>query len=297
INLQQNPFQFHSFSNVDKFALKSSSLALYSHDKLQVNVYKNSSEKQCQTIKLDNQCEHLCFNATGEYLFVLIKPRILSMYRTKDNRQMAKLFVYDFVTSMNADEEFVVLAMKDRRLLTLMIADPHDSTLHNRIQQLPSRNIESTNQSDVNKLVEYLNKCADFGSSDEEKDDEESDWKERSIAPISSFRFVTRLIGRCSHSKMKNDEEIRSKIISIFENTEETIDLTQVENDSDDDDVVSTHIEPQQATVNTNLDDIRQKTSEYDQNQIKGVQFANAGSANLKVINNHSVTSETCVIV
>ena len=58
------------------------------------------------------------------------------MYRVADRRQLAKLFVYDFVAFMTADSDFLVLAMNDRRLLTLMIADPDDATLAARIQAL-----------------------------------------------------------------------------------------------------------------------------------------------------------------
>ncbi|CAF4894839.1 unnamed protein product, partial [Rotaria sp. Silwood2] len=61
------------------------------------------------------------------------------MYRIDDRQQLAKLFVYDFVSFIIADNEFLVLAMNDRRLLTLMIADPNDPTLQARIQALPSR--------------------------------------------------------------------------------------------------------------------------------------------------------------
>ncbi|CAF1023045.1 unnamed protein product [Adineta steineri] len=58
-----------------------------------------------------------------------------------------------------------------------------------------------------------------------------------------------------------------------------------------DNDVISTSINQ------LDLDDIRQKTIEYDQKQIRGIQFANAGTGNLTIINNHSVTSETCNII
>ncbi|CAF5010040.1 unnamed protein product, partial [Rotaria magnacalcarata] len=39
---------------------------------------------------------------------------------------------------MTADNEFLVLTLNDRRLLTLMIADPNDPTVQTRIQSLPS---------------------------------------------------------------------------------------------------------------------------------------------------------------
>lgn len=48
--------------------------------------------------------------------------------------------------------------------------------------------------------------------------------------------------------------------------------------------------------IDVDLNDIRQKTLEYDDKQLKGVRFANAGDNNLKIANNHSVNSSTCTI-
>ncbi|UJR18077.1 hypothetical protein I4U23_004977 [Adineta vaga] len=308
INIQKNALQLKSFDKIDRFVFKNTFLALYFNDKLQIHFYENYSNNSFQTIQLDDQCEHLYCNQTSKYLFVIIKPRILFMYRIKDNRQMAKLFVYDFVSFMNVDEDFVLLAMNDRRLLTLMIADPDDLTLQNRIEQLPSRNIQSINESEGKRIAEYMEKNVDLDSSD---DDEEEGSKSKKdvngikndiltqecITSICFVRFVTQLNGHYSISNMTNDEQIQSKVISIFENKEEIIDITEIENDcsnDDNDDIISTNIEQD---VNTDLNDIHQKTLEYDQKQIKGIQFANAGVGNLKVINNHSVTSETCLIL
>ncbi|CAF4356681.1 unnamed protein product [Rotaria sp. Silwood2] len=52
----------------------------------------------------------------------------------------------------------------------------------------------------------------------------------------------------------------------------------------------------EQKSIDDNLSGIRQKTLEFDQNQIKGIQFANAGDRNLKIVNNHAINSTTCSI-
>ncbi|CAF4363391.1 unnamed protein product [Rotaria sp. Silwood2] len=52
----------------------------------------------------------------------------------------------------------------------------------------------------------------------------------------------------------------------------------------------------EQKSIDDNLSGIRQKTLEFDQNQIKGIQFANAGDRNLKIVNNHTINSTTCSI-
>ncbi|CAF1361471.1 unnamed protein product [Rotaria sordida] len=67
-----------------------------------------------------------------------------------------------------------------------------------------------------------------------------------------------------------------------------------------DDDIIS---ETQSNEINSsieqehNLDDIREKTLEYNRQQVKGIQLANAGANNLKIINSYSVTSSTCIII
>ncbi|CAF4890295.1 unnamed protein product, partial [Rotaria magnacalcarata] len=72
------------------------------------------------------------------------------------------------------------------------------------------------------------------------------------------------------------------------------------EDHDDDNDVQTTdqinRVEDQQQSMEVALNDIRQKRLEYDRQQIKGVQFSNVGDGNLKVVNNSSVTSSTCIL-
>lgn len=131
--------QLTPFDEVDKFCLKKHCLAIYNNGKIQLNLHNIRSCTSSEPIQLDKECQELCLNESATYVFVLLKSRVLFMYRIDDRRQLAKLFVYDFVSFMIADNDFLVLAMNDRRLLTLMIADPDDPTLQTRIQALPSR--------------------------------------------------------------------------------------------------------------------------------------------------------------
>ncbi|CAM4823526.1 unnamed protein product [Rotaria magnacalcarata] len=313
--------QLTPFGEIDKFCLRKHSLAVYNKGKTQLNLHNLCTHASYDPIQLDNQCQELCLNESGTYVFVIVKPRVLFMYRIEDRRQLAKLFVYDFVSFMIADNDFLVLAMNDRRLLTLMIADPNDPTLQARIKALPSRNLQRLTGSATTKLVEHMEKCANFSSSDEEKSDFEdddtaanhhsrnkSDTKasiKSNNRPVSLFRFVTRLKGRHSLSKMSSDNEMSSKVMATWLNQSETIDIGSMANDSDseihddDNDVESPNMTGQheeQQHVDTDLNSIRQKTLEYDQQQIKGIQFINAGDGNLKVVSNYAITSSTCIL-
>ena len=132
--------QFTSFDQVDKYCSKKQSLAIYRNNgRMQLNLHDTHASTSLEPIQLESECQELCFNESATYVFVLLKSRVLFMYRMKDHRQLAKLYTSDLVTFITADNDFVVLAMNDRRLLTLMIADPDDPTLSARIQALPSR--------------------------------------------------------------------------------------------------------------------------------------------------------------
>ncbi len=86
----------------------------------------------------------------------------------------------------------------------------------------------------------------------------------------------------------------------VFESLETPDIVIDDSAEDDDDDIV---IENPSPAINAsieqehNLDDIREKTLEYDRQQIKGIQLANAGRNNLKIVNNYSVTSSTCALM
>lgn len=133
--------QLISFNEVDLFCLKKDCLAVYNNRKTQLNLHNLNSNTSYESIQLDKECQELCLNESATYVFLLLKSRVLFMYRIIDSRRLAKLFIYDVVSFMTADNEFLVLAMNDRRLLTLMIADPDDPMIQTKIKALPSRYI------------------------------------------------------------------------------------------------------------------------------------------------------------
>jgi hypothetical protein len=68
----------------------------------------------------------------------------------------------------------------------------------------------------------------------------------------------------------------------------------------DDQDVVyndPTMLSNIQEDLGNDLNDIREKTMEYDRQQIKGIHFANAGEENLRVVNSYQVASSTCILI
>ena len=307
--------QMKSFGTVDLYTQKKSSLATILHDENRLTLHDIPTGTSHDPIQLENECEQLCLNESGEYVFALVKPRILCMYRVKDRQRLGRLFVYDAVTTMIASEDFIVLGMNDRRLLTLMIADPEDPNLQSKIQALPSRKLKRDSHSAGRNIVEQVQNFLDMSSDDYNSDldsDEDTNNQHqtiysvrKSIRPITSFRYVHHLRGKFSLSKMHNEESYRSYFLKYYAEISTIPDIFDVLIDDsdvdDDDDIVLAN--PSSPVTNSpdeqvyDLDDLRAKSLEYDRQQIKGIQLANAGVNNLKITNNYSMTSSTCMLM
>ncbi|CAF4100054.1 unnamed protein product [Rotaria sordida] len=307
LSTNKNSYHLIPFDTADIYCLKNNCLATVINDKNRLNLYNIHSCVCHESIQLENECEQLCLNESGDYVFALVKPRILCMYRVIDRFQLGRLFVYDFVTRMIVSNDFIVLAMNDRRLLTLMIADPDDSTLQTKIQALPSRQFKqdshSTNDEVVKRIEKFMNVISDDSDSETENEQEMNDKqfeiynKTKVIQPITSYRYVRRLNGKFSLEKMKTDESYRKIFFKTYIFNSEVVDSSNLviddsEIDDEDEDEINSSIEQEH-----NLDDIREKTLEYNRQQVKGIQLANAGANNLKIINSYSVTSSTCIII
>lgn len=138
VNLDSS-IRLTTFTQVDRFALRTNRLVTLNNKTNHLDLVDLHSSTSHTRIQLENHCEHLCLNESGRCVFALVSPRVLYMYRFTDGRPVTKLFLNDLVCAMRADDDFLVLAMVDRRLLTLMIADPDDPTVSEKIRALPSR--------------------------------------------------------------------------------------------------------------------------------------------------------------
>jgi hypothetical protein len=169
------------------------------------------------------------------------------------------------------------------------------------------RNLKRNSYSAAKHVADQLQSFMDMSSDDYESeigsddDDKQSSIynKRKIIQPITSYRYVHRFNGNHSLTKMKNDESYRIHFLKTYAAVSDLPDTSEIviedsDIDDDDDDIVSENKLP--IEEEHNLDDIREKTLQYDRQQIKGIQLANAGT-NIKIINNYSVTSSTCIIM
>jgi hypothetical protein len=178
------------------------------------------------------------------------------------------------------------------------------------------RNLKRDSHSAGQQLVQQMQDFMDRSSSDEDDSDLENHpgindkqdsiySRQKTIQPITSYRYVHHFNGKHSLSKMKSDEAYRTYFLKNFADCSKLPDTTSeiVIDDSDIDDDDDIVIENSSPVINSsieqehNFDEIREKALEYDRQQIKGIQLANAGANNVKIINNYSVTSSTCILM
>ena len=175
---------------------------------------------------------------------------------------------------------------------------------------LSCRSEQLDGQVAVADLVKHMDNVPEDDSSSDDKhglDDDEGDQKEkqksnnpvqRSVPPLSRFRLVTRLTGRHSPSKMRDDATRPSPVLNLLLTNAENLDVPSLIDDSDDDDAVVSPPTTHEAKDFTNdLKEIHQRVLQHDQEQMKGIQFANAGTDNLKVVNSYSVSSTSCILL
>ena len=113
----------------------------------------------------------------------------------------------------------------------------------------------------------------------------ESSKIQRIDPPSTFYRYVRQLVGRHSRTRMKSDE------LYVHRFLEQYLQLKHIPGCMED------LLDDSPVEENHSLDGIRAKTEEYDRQQLKGVQLANAGSNNLKIVNSYSVTSSTCALM
>ncbi len=74
-----------------------------------------------------------------EYIATVHDLRILSLYRVKDSMRIAHMPVYSRVNSISLSDEYITLAMHDRRLIAYLIVDVNNAQHSQRIANLESR--------------------------------------------------------------------------------------------------------------------------------------------------------------
>jgi hypothetical protein len=106
----------------------------------------------------DGNLQHFCISSNSQYLCTIQNMKILDMYQTKDAKRIAHLPLYSEANSMCISDDFVSLAMKDRKVLSYFIADPLKPEQKKRIKLFKSRNVKNLEKRKA-KIKSLMNKA------------------------------------------------------------------------------------------------------------------------------------------
>ena len=80
-------------------------------------------------------------NSNCEYLYVIINKKQLEFYRMTDFRKIANFPLYSTPRCVICSEEYICMAMSDKKIISFLICDPSKKIPKEKIQKLKSREI------------------------------------------------------------------------------------------------------------------------------------------------------------
>ena len=127
----------------------------------------------------DENLQHFCISSNSQYLCTIQNMKIVSMYQTKDAKRIAHLPLYSEANSMCVSDDFVSLAMKDRKVLSYFIADPLRPEQKKRIKLFKSRNFKNLEKRKA-KIKSLMNRANDMlDDSENDMPDEDDIFQEQ----------------------------------------------------------------------------------------------------------------------
>ena len=113
--------------------------------RLKINTHDvtiDSNQRQLLNPSTEKWASHVTLTPDGKYILFLAGDRLLCMRRYSDNKLLAQYTVYDPVCSLavSTNSRYVIVGTKDKRLLTLVIADPDEREHDERIAYVRAMN-------------------------------------------------------------------------------------------------------------------------------------------------------------
>ena len=124
---------------------KSNVLATYVQDTNHLIVYDLNRVSETVSFKQEfmkqkmKTMEYMGISDDLKYICTFEKPKFLSLFRLKDANRIAYLKLYSGINDLIITSDYVCLAMKDSRMLSLLIVDPQEPLHGERLVNLPSR--------------------------------------------------------------------------------------------------------------------------------------------------------------
>lgn len=118
-----------------------SHLAVFEKGSNRVVVLSNAKSPMIE-LKMKSNSPLMCLTSDAKYLVCVEDDKHLKLWRTRDQQLIADYAMEERVVTVNVtrDDKFVLVATRDRRLYSYVIADPLEPSHRERIQSLPSRN-------------------------------------------------------------------------------------------------------------------------------------------------------------
>ena len=143
----------------------------------QHDVIIDTNEQQLLNKSNVKRVSHVTITPDGKYIIFLAGDRLLCMRRYSDNKLLAQYTVYDPVCSLavSTNNHYVLIGTSDRRLLTLVIADPDEREHDERIAYVRAMN-PGLNMNQALKLLTQASPTSDSlkpAASDDSSDDDD----------------------------------------------------------------------------------------------------------------------------
>lgn len=104
------------------------------------NVNANPFKVQSLTISISGSIlETYGLSSDCKYVYLVVNRNILKFYRWSDNNKIAETKLYNKPTHIACTDEYMALAMQDRKIISFLIVDPLVPNSSEKIKKLDSR--------------------------------------------------------------------------------------------------------------------------------------------------------------
>ena len=164
----------------------------------------------------DSTLETYGLSNDNKYVYLIENRTTLKFYRWNNNKKIAETQLYSKVINVLCTNEYICMAMEDRRIISLLIVDPLVPNSNDKIKQLESRSkiLDKKRKKMVKKLVEKSSLIDDSSSESDcnldifnEKDSEKEKDLEEVDRPRMPVTNVTVEEGSSSDEEEKNGEK------------------------------------------------------------------------------------------
>jgi hypothetical protein len=135
-----NTNQYESFAIINETLIAYNKLDGQLNGFLLKDVNTNPFKELCFTIAI-NESVMVTYGLSSDckYVYLVVDRNTLQFYRWSDNNKIAETKIYNKPTSVACSDEYLALAMQDRRIISFLIVDPLVPNSNDKIKRLESR--------------------------------------------------------------------------------------------------------------------------------------------------------------